>query len=91
MPLYLDIHRDVEGLTAEAVESVHRRDILLQHKYDVTLLKYWYDVNSKTAFCLMTAPNKEACEALHREAHGMVASEIFEVTEGREPSPVELE
>jgi len=84
MPLFLDIHRDVEGLTPEAIEEVHRRDLALQHKYGITLLKYWYDVNSKTAFCLMIGPNKEACTALHREAHGLIADEIFEVSEGKE-------
>lgn len=90
MPLFLDIHRDVEGLTPEAIDVVHRRDLALQHQHGITLLKYWFDVNSKTAFCLMIAPNKEACVALHHEAHGLVASEIFEVTEGKEPSPAEV-
>jgi hypothetical protein len=28
------------------------------------------------------APSKEAAIAVHREAHGMVADEIFEVKEG---------
>ena len=86
MPLYLDIHRDVEGLTPEAVEQVHRRDLLIQHRYHITLLKYWYDVNTRTAFCLMDAPDKEACVAMHREAHGLIPAEIFEVVEGKEPA-----
>ena len=85
MPLFLDIHRDVEGLTAEAVEAVHVRDLELQRKFNVTMLKYWYDVGSRTAFCLMVAPNKESCVALHTASHGLVADEIFEVTEGKEP------
>lgn len=88
MPLFLDIHRDVEGLTAEAVEASHIRDLELQSKHGVTMMKYWYDVNSKTAFCLMVGPNKEACIALHREAHGLLANEIFEVTEGKEPASI---
>lgn len=85
MPLFLDIHRDVEGLTAEAVEAVHLRDLELQRKFNVSMLKYWYDVDTRTAFCLMMAPNKEACVALHQSSHGLVADEIFEVTEGKEP------
>lgn len=85
MPLFLDIHRDVEGLTAEAIDAVHIRDLALQHKYNITMLKYWYDVDTRTAFCLMVAPSKEACIALHRESHGNVADEIFEVAEGVEP------
>ena len=85
MPMFLDIHRDVEGLTAEAVESAHIRDLELQRKHNVTMLKYWYDVDTRTAFCLMIGPDKEACIALHRESHGLVADEIFEVNEGKEP------
>ena len=85
MPLFLDIHRNVEGFTAEAIESRHIRDLELQDKYNVKMLKYWYDVDTRTAFCLMMGPSKEACTALHSESHGLVADEIFEVTEGGEP------
>jgi hypothetical protein len=31
---------------------------------------------------LVEAPSKEAAEAVHREAHGLVADEITEVHEG---------
>jgi len=33
-------------------------------------------------FCLADAPNKEAAETVHREAHGLMADEITEVEEG---------
>jgi Protein of unknown function (DUF4242) len=33
-------------------------------------------------FCLAEAPDKEAAEAVHREAHGLLADEITEVEEG---------
>ena len=33
-------------------------------------------------FCLCEAPSAEAAEAVHREAHGLVADEIVEVKEG---------
>jgi len=33
-------------------------------------------------FCLAEAPDKEAAIRVHREAHGLVADEIFEVMEG---------
>jgi hypothetical protein len=82
MPLYIDIHRDLVGLTAEAIEEAHRKDLEVQEKYGVKYLKYWYDLNTGRAFCLVEAPNKEAAIAVHREAHGLMASEIIEVTEG---------
>jgi len=44
--------------------------------------KYWFDEASGRAFCLVEAPNKEAANAVHREAHGLVADELIEVQEG---------
>ena len=82
MPLYLDIHHTLEGMTSEGIEEAHRKDLEVQEKYGVRYLKYWYDLNTGRAFCLIEAPNKEAAIAVHREAHGMVADEIFEVEEG---------
>ena len=82
MPLFLDIHTKVDGLTAQALEELHKKDLELQDKYGVKYLKYWYDINTQKVFCLVEAPNKEAAERVHREAHGNVADEIIEVTEG---------
>ena len=82
MPLYMDMHKNVQGLTREAVEEGHRLDLKVQEKYGVTYLKYWYNEAEGTVFCLCEAPSKEAAEAVHREAHGGVADEIHEVSEG---------
>ncbi len=82
MPLFMDVHHHVEGLTAEAVAGAHQRDLETQEKYGVNYLKYWYDEGTGKVFCLVEAPSKEAAEAVHREAHGLVADEITEVKEG---------
>ena len=82
MPLFLDIHHLVEGVTAEQIEEAHKKDLAVQQKYGVKYLKYWYDVTTGRAFCLMEAPNKEAAIAVHREAHGLMADEVIEVVEG---------
>lgn len=82
MPLYMDVHKDVEGLTAEGVHEAHERDLEIQAKHGVKYLKYWFNEADGTVFCLCEAPNKEAAEAVHREAHGLVADEIIEVREG---------
>ena len=82
MPLYMDIHKGIEGLTAAAVADAHEKDLEVQGKYGVKYLKYWYDEGTGTVFCLCEAPSKEAAEAVHREAHGGVADEIIQVTEG---------
>jgi len=82
MPLYMDVHRDVDGLTAEAVADAHRRDLEKQGKHGVEYVRYWYNEEEGTVFCLCRAPSMEAAEAVHREAHGLLADEIVEVREG---------
>jgi hypothetical protein len=82
MPLYMDVHHKIEGLTREGVEQAHKRDLEVQDKRGVKYLRYWYDTVSGRLYCLVEAPNREAAEAVHREAHGFVADEISEVQEG---------
>ena len=82
MPLFMDVHHHVEGLTADAVAGAHQRDLEVQGKHGVNYIKYWFDDDSGKVFCLVNAPSKEAAEAVHREAHGLVADEITSVEEG---------
>jgi hypothetical protein len=82
MPLFMDIHHKVDGLTGEAVAGAHARDLEVQGKYGVKYLNYWFDEATGRVFCLVDAPSKEAAAAVHREAHGLVADEITEVKEG---------
>lgn len=83
MPLYMDIHKKVDGLTAEAVRDAHRKDLETQKKYGVNYLKYWFNEDEGSVFCLFEAPNAEAGERVHVEAHGLKADEIIEVKEGK--------
>jgi uncharacterized protein DUF4242 len=82
MPLYLDTHNHIEGLTAAAVAQAHARDIDVGPKYNVNYLKYWYDEATGKVFCLVEAPSPQAAEDVHREAHGLLADSITEVREG---------
>jgi hypothetical protein len=81
MPLYLDVHRHVDGATDEAVAAAHQKDLETQAQYGVRYLRYWLDQGTGTIFCLVEAPSKEAAERVHREAHGLTADQIFEVVE----------
>jgi hypothetical protein len=83
MPLFMDVHNKVEGLTKEAVEGAHARDLEVQGAHGVSYLKYWFDEGSGRVYCLVDAPSKEAANTVHREAHGLVADELTEVAEGR--------
>ncbi len=82
MSLFMDIHKGVDGLTAEAVTEAHKKDLERQSKYGVKYLKYWYNEKDGTVFCLSEAPNKDAALKVHKEAHGLIPDEIIEVKEG---------
>ena len=82
MPLFMDVHEKIDGLTAEAVAEAHRRDLEVQDEYGVRYLRYWFDEGSGKVFCLVEAPDAETASAVHREAHGLVADSIAEVQEG---------
>ena len=82
MPLYLDVHHKIDGLTGEAVAGAHQKDLEVQHKYRVNYLRYWYDEGTGKVFCLVEAPSAGAANTVHREAHGLVADEIYQVQEG---------
>ena len=78
MPLYMDRH-EVPGVSAIEVAEGHVRDVEIQDRYGVQYLTYWHDPKAGTAFCLARGPSREAVDTVHREAHGLVASQIIEV------------
>jgi hypothetical protein len=82
MPLYMDIHSLGESVTADDVAKAHLADLQTQEKYDVRYLRYWVNEDRGKIFCLVEAPTPEAANAVHREAHGLVADEVVEVQEG---------
>ncbi len=82
MPMYMDIHNNMEGVTKEALEEVHQKDLKVQGKYGVKYVNYWFNEEEGTVFCLSEAPNKAAAAAVHREAHGAEADKIIEVMQG---------
>jgi class 3 adenylate cyclase len=79
MPLYMDIHEIPEGVTPEDIAKAHAKDMEIQGKYGVEYSKYWVNESGKKLFCLAHAPNAEAAERVHREAHGMTAEKIIEI------------
>jgi len=81
MPLYMDLHADVD-VDLEELRKLHLADLEVQEKYGVRYHKYWVNEESGMVFCLMHGPNKQACEAVHREAHGNIACNIIEVLPG---------
>lgn len=77
----MDIH-SLEGVTEEALTKAHRADLAIQSKYGVEYSKYWFNQSRGKVFCLCHAPNAEAANRVHREAHGLEAEKIIEVDPG---------
>jgi Nickel responsive protein SCO4226-like len=82
VPLYMDVHNIEGGVNAKDVADAHMKDLQEQAKHDVNYKSYWVDERAGKIFCLVEAPNEDAAHTVHREAHGLVADEIYEVQEG---------
>ncbi|WP_309116886.1 DUF4242 domain-containing protein [Saccharothrix sp.] len=81
--LFMDVHSHLpEGATASDVAEAHAADLRTQDQYGVKYLHYWVDDQAGKVFCLVEAPDAEAAHRVHREAHGLVADEIYPVTQG---------
>jgi class 3 adenylate cyclase len=78
MPIYMDRHNTVDA-TREACAASHEKDLAIQGKYGVRFITYWFDEVRSKAFCLVDAPNRDAIQKAHDEAHGGIANEIIEV------------
>jgi len=81
MALFMDVHKMDSGVSAADVAKAHQADLETQGQYGVEYKRYWVDETAGKIFCLVEAPDAEAANRVHREAHGLVADEIFEVTE----------
>jgi hypothetical protein len=83
MALYMDVHYSLPvGTTAADVAGAHAADLQVQDSFGVRYLNYWMDEEGGKVFCLIEAPDADAAHAVHREAHGLVADEIYPVLQG---------
>ncbi|MDP9240915.1 MAG: DUF4242 domain-containing protein [Actinomycetota bacterium] len=81
MALFMDVHNIEGGVSASDVAAAHQADLATQGAHGVSYLRYWVDQESGKIFCLVEAPDAEAANTVHREAHGLVADEIYPVSE----------
>src|SRR5688500_2928554 len=85
MPLFMDLHKaeDYDVMpTVEDIKKNHIADLAVQEKYGVKFLQYWINEEAGLVFCLMEAPDKESCAAVHREAHGGMPCNVIELKGG---------
>jgi hypothetical protein len=81
MSLFMDVHTIEGGVSAADVAEAHMKDLETQDKYGVSYLRYWVDEDTGKIFCLVEADSADDASTVHREAHGLVADEIFPVSE----------
>jgi hypothetical protein len=82
MPLFMDVHTIDGPIEMDNVAQAHQADLHTQGAFDVSYLKYWVDETQGKIFCLVDAPDAEAAHPVHRQAHGLVADQIYRVDEG---------
>jgi Protein of unknown function (DUF4242) len=82
MALFMDAHTVEGGVSASDVAAAHQADLATQAPYGVNYQRYWVDEAAGKIFCLVEAPDAETANTVHREAHGLVADEIYQVSEG---------
>jgi len=75
----MDRHDVSESVTAENIAHLHQEDLKIQDQFDCRGLTYWFDEKRKTAFCLIEAPDMEAIQKMHNQAHGQVPHRVIEV------------
>ena len=82
MALFMDVHHMDGGVSATEVAGAHAKDVEVQQQYGVNYQHYWVDEEHGKIFCLVEAPDAETATRVHREAHGLVADEIYPVSQG---------
>lgn len=78
MPKYIDVHEGFVGVTQEQFEEAHRLDVEIQAEEGVTYEQAFLDPQSGKAFCMISAPSKEAAKRIHERA-GHPTEEIYEL------------
>ncbi len=83
--LFIDVHQLEPGsVTFEAVEAAHAKDLQVQGKHNVSFKKFWVDEKEGLVYCLSSADNAESIRETHAEAHGLLPTQIYQVSDGAE-------
>ena len=83
MQLYIDVHHFAPGKVAfEDVAAAHAKDLATESKYGVQFIKYWVDEKKGDVYCLSSAADTGNIIQTHREAHGLLPQEIYQVSDG---------
>jgi hypothetical protein len=78
MAHFMDVHRGMQGITADQLRQAHQADLAIEQEENVHFEKAWADPESGTVYCLSEAPTAEAVQRIH-ERTGHKADEIHQV------------
>jgi class 3 adenylate cyclase len=82
MPLYMDIHKNITDVTPEELAAAHEADLAVQDSFGVKYLRWWFNRDIGSVYCLVEAPSADAAIDVHKKAHGLVADEIIPIEPG---------
>ena len=78
MATFMDVHEGFVGVTQSQFEAAHQLDLDIQAEEGVSFDRAWLDPVSGKAFCIATAPSKEAVIRIHTRA-GHPTDEVYEL------------
>ncbi len=78
----MDMHTFNDAVTMDDAAKARLADLQIQGKYGVNFLRFWVDERKGKLFCLSEAPSADATTAVHRQAHGLIPDEVYQVQEG---------
>jgi hypothetical protein len=79
MPVFMDVHRNMHGITADALRAAHEQDVAVQGVENVEFKHAWADPESGTVFCLAEGPDADAVRRVHAMT-GHPADDVYPVT-----------
>jgi hypothetical protein len=81
--LFIDVHYLPSGsVKFEDVAAAHAKDLAVETRHGVHFQKYWVDESKGAIYCLSSAPDTTSVVKTHREAHGLLPHQFYEVTDG---------
>jgi hypothetical protein len=78
MPEFMDVHRNMKGITKEDLLAAHNADLAIQDEEKVNFKSAWADPDSGLVYCLSEAPSADAVQRIHERA-GHRADEVHPV------------
>ena len=81
--MFIDVHQFGPGkVKYEDVEQAHLKDLATEGKYNVEFVRFWFDENAGSVYCLSKALDSADIRKTHADAHGLLPNNIYSVSDG---------